>query len=306
MFVDVPKLSPSQLAMQADWGMDAAMVATARSTAELAQRYFEVGYAILPEIIPQTLIHRALDDLERLYAERHPFRLHRPGVGILERGLCRPEMVEGRRYGLLDLQNISAAACEIVTYPPLARILRTVLDGIPIIMQSQYFHFSSEKPAHADLPYLHVDHPRMTATGWIALEDINADQGALFVAPNSHRLVAPYAFTPDNVMICGEDVRDITRYGEFLESECARQGLQKVYLTVPAGTIVVFHPLLVHGATAPATPALPRRSFATHYSVVGNYERDHRRNTSGGNLLQQNGVAYFAWEHPGHCEGRYR
>ena len=306
MFVDVPELSPSELAIQADWGLNAEMVEAARRTAESAHCFFEVGYAILTDTIPLGLISRALDDLERLYQERHPFRFHSVGVGIQERGRSKAEVVDGRRYGLLDLQNISVAACEIVTCPPLARILRTVLDGIPIIMQSQYFHYSSEKAAHADLPYLHVEHPRRTATAWIALEDISLDQGSLFVVPNSHRLIAPYEFAADNVMVCGEDANDVKRYGEFLESECTRQALQRVYLTVPAGTIVVFHPLLVHGATASAAPALPRRSLAIHYSVVDNYERDHRRNTADSQMLQHNGVAYFAWEHPGHCEGRFR
>jgi ectoine hydroxylase-related dioxygenase (phytanoyl-CoA dioxygenase family) len=305
VFVNVPKLSLSQLSAQPDWGMDAAMVKSAQVVAELAQRYFEHGYAILPETIHQTLIQRVLNDVERLLAEGHPFRLHRPGEGIMERSRCEHTLVSSRRYGLLDLQNISASAREIITYPPLSRFLRIVLDGIPVVMQSQYFHYSSEKPAHADLPYLHLDRPKVTATGWISLEDIDGDKGALFVVPNSHRMVQSYSFAPDNVMVSGEDIGDITRYGEFLEAECARLKLHRVYLTIPAGTIVVFHPLLIHGATAPSKQSITRMSIATHFSSVGVYDCDHRRSNGTSTLLQHNGVAYYAWEHPGHQENHY-
>lgn len=304
MLLKRPVMSSSQFCVQEDWGASDDAVDCAQTVNRCIKEYVVRGFTILPKLIPGHLLCQMADHVAAIYSERLPFRIHRPGLGICWRSKCDPATVAARRYALLDSHNVSAAALELVTWRPMARLLQNILDGIPIVMQSQLFEFSSEKPSHADVPYLHLDNPRQTTVGWIAMEDIDDSRGPLYVVPGSHRAVAPYEFSNNNIFSSGEDIEDIRRYADYLDAECLRQGLQRVSLTVPAGTVLVFHPCLIHGAHRPLSDTHTRRSLAIHYSTVGSYERDPRRASGESILMQRNGVAYFALEHPGHIEGR--
>lgn len=84
---------------------------------------------------------------------------------------------------------------------------------------------------------------------WIPLRDTDEHHGTMKVAVGSHR-GGPYEYVTEN-----------TPYPHLSDDEIERQGFEVRTLELPAGSLVLFDPLLVHGS-------VPNKSDRTKYVLL--------------------------------------
>jgi len=256
-------------------------------------QFITQGYCILPKAIPKETLGAAWADLENAYQANTALRCHKQGVGAFSSQEAPQLGITGRHYSVHDFHNLSTAALTIATHSAYAKVLKTILNAHPILMQSQMFLYGSSKGAHCDFPYYLLRKPLHSATVWVAGESVTAASGALYLYPQSQHL-PPYEFPNHNVLwIQGEDLAEIDRYHWGLTAQCEAFGIEKQLFTAEAGDVLLFNSRLIHGALPPANPTLTRRSFVFHFSVPDIYTQDHLVDESQSQLRQQNAVLYY-------------
>ena len=151
--------------------------------------------------------------------------------------------------------------------PRLEAPLRQCLDDAPEGIQTMYFWVGSEQGRHQDQFYLPG-----CMSAWIALQDVDVQNGAMLVQPGSHkgRLI-----TKDDLAEGGEFAG--WDYNAAVDALCGRNGMAEVPVEVQQGNVVFFHGVLVHRGG----PILKRGSFrhalANHYIAYGLEEWPHVR-----------------------------
>ncbi|MBT8327030.1 MAG: phytanoyl-CoA dioxygenase family protein, partial [Bacteroidia bacterium] len=100
---------------------------------------------------------------------------------------------------------------------------------------------------------------------WVALEDVDEQNGTLFYYPGSHKM--PYA-TNRNI---GNSTGPILspnpnkNYENYLEKELANSDLEMQMLHAKKGDILIWHANLVHGGLPHIDKNRTRKSMVVHY-----------------------------------------
>jgi len=138
-----------------------------------------------------------------------------------------------------------------------SRILDVVTALIgPALGAQSMFYFKPPgargQALHQDNIFLRAD-PETCLAAWIAIDDVDADNGGLAVVPGSHR----------TELVCPEPA-DLT------ESFTNRQvpipaGMQKVQTRMKAGDVLFFHGSVVHGSRPNSSTDRFRRALIFHY-----------------------------------------
>jgi len=133
------------------------------------------------------------------------------------------------------------------------------------VFQSINFLTGSEQAAHSDSIHM-TTHPLgyMTAA-WIALEEINADNGPLIYHVGSHKL--PYLLNGSydhggNRFVIGEDA--YARYEEAVDREIANGHFEAREFHAQPGDVLFWHANLLHGGKKMTTPNASRKSMVIH------------------------------------------
>lgn len=199
----------------------------------------EDGYVVVENAVDAALLTRmdqALERIERAVAEDTlPSHLRR--WVSLDRDRTR-----GLRSGEIGSDTISNIM-ELPLFDPVFRDLivhEPVLDILEALFESREFAFHNYKcickmPGgraafqwHRDLPYLQHTSPNLL-TCMLCVDPMTAENGATVVCPGSHR-IAHEAVQPGDVDIPEADVP-----------------AERVTVTCPAGSAVLFHVNLIHG-----------------------------------------------------------
>ena len=138
-----------------------------------------------------------------------------------------------------------------------SRILNVVTALIgPALGAQSMFYF---KPPGARGQAMHQDntflraHPETCLAAWIAIDDVDAENGGLAVVPGSHQVE----------LACPEEA-DLSE--SFTNAEVPiPDGLSKVQTRMKAGDVLFFHGSVVHGSRPNTTTDRFRRSLIFHY-----------------------------------------
>ncbi|GAB3834055.1 phytanoyl-CoA dioxygenase family protein [Kribbella italica] len=105
---------------------------------------------------------------------------------------------------------------------------------------------------HQDNTFLRAD-PETCLAAWIAIDDVDAENGGLAVVPGSHR----------TELVCPEPA-DLAE--SFTNAEVpVPDGLRKVQTKMAAGDVLFFHGSVVHGSRPNSSTDRFRRSLIFHY-----------------------------------------
>ncbi|TDD30631.1 phytanoyl-CoA dioxygenase family protein [Kribbella turkmenica] len=138
-----------------------------------------------------------------------------------------------------------------------SRILDVVTALIgPALGAQSMFYFKPPgargQALHQDNTFLRAD-PETCLAAWIAVDDVDADNGGLAVVPGSHR----------TELVCPEPA-DLTE--SFTNAEVpVPDGLRKVQTRMKAGDVLFFHGSVVHGSRPNTSADRFRRSLIFHY-----------------------------------------
>ncbi len=225
----------------------------------IAERFFEDGFVLVPQVLDRA-------ELETL--AEHVFHLRQPpaaarakygldGYELLGKGaldeLTPQELVGIER--LLRLHIFDPPTRQLMLDARLIDLVRLLWPGDPLAVSALYY----PKPPgargfalHSDTGYLPTDPPEM-AGAFIAVDDADAENGALSVVRGSHRFsdVERRAIPTDEFI--------------FPEEFIQPGGSERVLVPMKAGDVLLFHGNSLHASLPNRTTDRWRRAFIFHY-----------------------------------------
>jgi phytanoyl-CoA hydroxylase len=158
-------------------------------------------------------------------------------------------------------------AREWLIAPPLREPLIQCLGDEPDGIQTMYFWVGSEQGRHQDQYYLPG-----CMSAWIALMDVDEDNGAMWVQPGSHK----------GRLLTGSDFAEGGEFHEWdynaaVDELFTRNDLPEIPVCVQQGDVVFFDGVLVHRGGPIGQPGSYRHSLANHYIAHGFSDWPHVR-----------------------------
>lgn len=151
----------------------------------------------------------------------------------------------------------------------LLELLSSILQENVKLFQSINFMAGSEQHTHSDSIHM-TTFPLGGLLGvWIALEDINLDNGPLHYYPGSHKL--PYYLNEDynnegNFFLLGK--KDYSEYEKMIEEKIEQNSIKKLVFTAKKGDVIIWHANLFHGGEPHLDQTKTRKSMVLHYFAV--------------------------------------
>lgn len=148
----------------------------------------------------------------------------------------------------------------------LLEFLSVLLDGKAKLFQSINFINGSQQKTHSDSIHM-TTFPLGGLLGvWIALEDIDENNGALHYIPGSHKL--PYFLNSDydnegTALKIGK--KSYKAYEEFLENKVKELGLKKEVFRAKKGDMLIWHANILHGGEPHTDKNRTRKSLVYHF-----------------------------------------
>lgn len=250
------------------------------------------GVLVLRKFFSGERIHELNKLLERLWKDRAQIRkvtidawLESPQRRRLLFRRAASE-VRSQPYKLNDLYLISPLIREAILDPRLCNTLNKVLEGEPLVCNSLNFEFGSRQTQHIDSLFMTPRHPNRLAVSWIALDDVDNDNGPVSYYPGSH-LIEPYRFSDGGISARPGEMKDFHRY---IAAEIEQRNIQPVTFRASPGDVLIWHAQLLHGGSPIHDMQRRRRSLVTHYFRRRDY-RHHfwriRRQHANGYYLKR-------------------
>jgi len=182
------------------------------------------------------------------------------------------ELIKEKRMPVKDNRKImfavrySKEVKELVSNQELNDILDLLMGRPAELFQSVNFLKGSEDPAHSDFIHMSTYPYGYLLAVWIALEDIDMDNGPLFYYPGSHKL--PYIMNDHfdhggSRWLLGKANK--VKYAEAIEKIIKEQHLEKRTFIASKGDVLIWHANLLHGGSKMLIPSRTRKSMVMHY-----------------------------------------
>lgn len=223
-----------------------------KETKKLVKQFAEQGYVIIDDLGIENIAEttdRIVKDLTPIYGDK----------GKVESAWIYNDRIQ-------DAWTFNQDVKKIATSPKIINLLKILYQRKPIPFQTLNFKFGTQQSTHSDSIHFSSMPARFMCGVWIALEDIDANNGPLHYYPGSHKLPV---FDLNDLGITGSyqnkpyDVYPI--YEEFLQSLIEHNGLEKVELYVKKGQALIWAANLLHGGSPVLDKNRTRYSQVTHY-----------------------------------------
>ena len=145
-------------------------------------------------------------------------------------------------------------------------ILNFLLGKEVVLFQTINFITGSEQHAHSDSIHMTTYPLGFLIAGWLALEDVTAENGPLFYYPGSHRL--PYLLNADfnegeTIFKLGK--KKYSDYETLVEKEIQLNKFPKKEFFAKKGDLLIWHANLLHGGAPIIDKKSTRKSMVMHY-----------------------------------------
>ncbi len=213
------------------------------SDGEVAQ-YHHDGYMVFDPQLPEDLLDRAVSDLAG-----------------------HPDMVRDLHHGsrVFNGWKLSRAVRAVALAPRVLRLLRQLYGREPRPFQTLNFPIGTEQKVHSDVIHFASDPPTFMCGVWVALEDIDLQNGPLVYYPGSHKL--PVVTMED--VAPGPGPEHYRLYEEHVEGLVRRFGLTPHHAVLRKGQCLVWASNLLHGGSVHRDKGRTRHSQVTHYYFEG-------------------------------------
>jgi ectoine hydroxylase-related dioxygenase (phytanoyl-CoA dioxygenase family) len=235
------------------------------------EHYEREGYVVFDPGVPEELIDSIRSDTESLYRfEGEPNELDR-GVSF----------GTGPRPRIMDAWKIVDSVRALALAPRVLAVTEQIFGRRPLPFQTLSFSVGTQQPPHMDSMAFYSDPPDYMCGVWVALEDMDMENGPLVYYPGSHKLVRPAPWEEIGRRL-GKYVRrqDYPDHSSFMEDRLAQwheycgtlieeHGLEPAYGTINKGQALLWAPNLLHGGSPQRDDQRTRHSQVTHYFFEG-------------------------------------
>ncbi len=191
----------------------------------------------------------ATDLLDNIVGKVHPYysQEFRRGEFVIDR--------------VQDAWKLVDEVRQLAVHKSVTTALEQLLGRKPLAFQTLNFPRATEQQPHADVLHFNSEPGGYMVGVWVALEDIDEDNGPLIYYPGSHRL--PEYSMLDFDLKPGFD--DYPEYEQRIQRIIQEQGLSPEYGLVKRGEAIIWHANLLHGGAAYKDRTRTRHSQVTHY-----------------------------------------
>lgn len=213
---------------------------------EQAAFYHKNGYLLLKGGIDSKLIDAARSDLENNLSSH------------FQEG--DPRCMNLWRHS----QHIKSMACN----KAILNLLETLYERKPIPFQTLNFSSGSQQKPHSDTIHFNSLPARYMCAAWIALEDMDEENGTVTYYPGSHKLeVLDYSHMSDKLNI-PDDLNEqfyVDQYEPTISKLMEVHNIQPEVLKIKKGDVLIWSANLIHGGLPVKDKSRTRWSQVTHY-----------------------------------------
>ena len=244
-------------------------------TAEQRAQFDRDGYFIIEDLglAPETFDQAVADFEPLLLEEEHAEEWSDEGVFYTS-------------HRIMDAWKISEPIKAIATAPRVLGILAELYGRKPLPFQTLNFKMPTQQRAHSDTIHFNSMPPGFMAGVWVALEDVDMDNGAVAYYAGSHRwkevalpdvdayraatpaakalarLTAPFKVVRDTMA-------DYLVYEDVIQASIDRAAAKPTYATIRKGQAFIWAANLLHGGSPQRDRNRTRLSQVTHYFFEG-------------------------------------
>jgi ectoine hydroxylase-related dioxygenase (phytanoyl-CoA dioxygenase family) len=187
-------------------------------------------------------------------------------------------------HRIRDAWKPIASVREMALSPRILAAIGELYGRAPLPFQTLNFPMGTEQHAHIDAFYFDSDPPGYMCGVWIALEDMDMDNGPLVYYPGSHKIPLPawdeisditgIATDPDSYPGPAEmmDARN-RAFAGYCHAIIERHDLTPEYGTIRKGQALIWAANLLHGGSPQRDKSRTRHSQVTHYYFEGTRHR---------------------------------
>jgi hypothetical protein len=250
------------------------------------------GLLILDDPCPPELVDRVVAESVDMYGDTF-----HPGPEVIRDGVVYNRHEGGiERYHwhrVMYAWKTKSSIREMALAPKVLAATEELFGRRVLPFQTLNFPVGTQQPPHIDAFFFHSDPPGYMCGVWIALEDMDMDNGPLVYYPGSHKLPLPTwddigqatgrpverdAYETEEEFKWSRDVA-FTLYARGLIEQ---HGFEPHYGTIKKGQALIWAPNLLHGGAIQNDKERTRHSQVTHYYFEGcrhysplNTEGDH-------------------------------
>jgi ectoine hydroxylase-related dioxygenase (phytanoyl-CoA dioxygenase family) len=211
------------------------------------------GYLVVDSVCPESLIDSITAEMEVLYRD-------------LSEG--QREMEDGVMYSwnrVMDAWRINENVKALALAPRVLGILEQLYGREPLPFQTLNFRVGTQQPAHSDTIHFNTKPPGYMCGVWVAMEDIDMDNGPLVYYPGTHKLPE---VTMQDVGV-EPDPSNYTDYELYIRKLIEDRGLEPEYGTIKKGQALIWSANILHGGALQRDKSRTRKSQVTHYFFEG-------------------------------------
>jgi hypothetical protein len=168
-------------------------------------------------------------------------------------------------HRILDAWKISDSVKTIALNARIFGILESLYGRKPLPFQTLNFPFGTQQSAHSDTIHFNSKPPGFMCGVWVALEDIDMENGPLFYYPGSHKL--PEVTMQDVGVEAGHEHYE--DYEEYINKMISEHGLKPEYGLVDKGQAIIWSANILHGGAPQKDMSRSRHSQVTHFYFEG-------------------------------------
>jgi ectoine hydroxylase-related dioxygenase (phytanoyl-CoA dioxygenase family) len=214
------------------------------------ERFERDGYLVIDSVdVPEEFLDSIVADLRDLYGG--PVR--------------KEDGVLYQRNRIMDAWRINDHVKALALAPNVLTILAQLYGRRPLPFQTLNFRTGTQQATHSDAMHFNSVPPGFMCGVWVALEDIDMENGPLVYYPSSQRL-------PEVTMQelgLRADREDYKEYERYVAEVVEREGLAPAYGLLEKGQALVWASNLLHGGAPQANRERSRHSQVTHVFFEG-------------------------------------
>jgi len=251
------------------------MVDTSLLSADQLASWDRDGYIVIDDPCEPALIDEVRAEVQPLYYEEFG-----PGDQHVENGVTfhrHPGHHDDYRWHRIRAAwRICSSVRSLALSPRVLTVLEELFGARPLPFQTLNFPTGTQQPAHFDSMAFNSDPPGYMCGVWVALEDMDMDNGPLEYYPGSHKLATPTWEVIDRETGERHSRDDFENEGEFRAARSSqyrryckevvdKYGLKPEFGTIKKGQALIWSANLLHGGAAQNDKRRTRHSQVTHY-----------------------------------------